>query len=123
MNQELRLITRNTKKFKSDKKEWDEFGKYVVEVVVEVLAAIESYDTSTEEAKPWLENIKKLDDALRKITTEMKPILAKMEKWSAVTNFSHLKHPGRIDDFKKVLDRALTIFQVILSCIIVPPLS
>jgi hypothetical protein len=67
MNQEPRLITRNAQKFKSDKKEWVEFGKYVIDVVAEVLAAIESYDTSTEEAKPWLDNVKKLDQCVRLI--------------------------------------------------------
>jgi hypothetical protein len=30
-------------------------------MVAEVISAIESYDTSAEEAKPWVESAKKLD--------------------------------------------------------------
>ncbi|KAF8337326.1 uncharacterized protein EI90DRAFT_3118771 [Cantharellus anzutake] len=107
------FIFSEVQKFKSDKEEWKEFGKYVVDIVADVLAAIEPYDTSTEEAKPWLENVKKLDSALKQIIAEIVPMLAKMKKRHAVTNYlSLLKHPGRIDDFKKVLDKALTSFQL-----------
>ncbi|KAF8332032.1 uncharacterized protein EI90DRAFT_3123113 [Cantharellus anzutake] len=107
------FIFSEVEKFKSDRKEWKEFGKYVVDVVADVLAAIESYDTSTEEAKPWLKNAKKLDDALKQIVAEIVPILTKMKKRHALINyFSQLKDPGRIDDFKKVLDKALTSFQL-----------
>ncbi|KAF8325247.1 uncharacterized protein EI90DRAFT_3073564 [Cantharellus anzutake] len=110
------FIFSEIQKFKSDKKEWKEFGKYVVDVVADVLAAIESYDTLTEEAKPWLENAKKLDDALKQIANDIVPILAKMKKRHALTNyFSQSKDPGRIDDFKKVLDKALASFQLRFS--------
>ncbi|KAF8325230.1 uncharacterized protein EI90DRAFT_3073466 [Cantharellus anzutake] len=103
-------------KFKSDRKEWKEFGKYLVDVVAKVLAAIESYDTSTEEAKPWLENVKELNDALNQIVAEIVPILTKMKKRYAVTNYlSELKDSDRIDDFKKVLDKALASFQLRFS--------
>ncbi|KAF8332042.1 uncharacterized protein EI90DRAFT_3056353 [Cantharellus anzutake] len=107
------FIFSEVQKFKSDRKEWKEFGKYVVDAAAKVLMATESYDTSTEEAKPWLENVNELNDALKQITTEIEPILAKMKKRSIITNFlSNLVHPGRIDDFTKVLDKALASFQL-----------
>ncbi|KAF8333469.1 uncharacterized protein EI90DRAFT_3015361 [Cantharellus anzutake] len=103
------FIFEEVQKFKSDTREWTEFGKCVVVVVADVLAAIESYDASTEEAKPWLENVKKLDachrssvawlphlrDTRQRSKTEIEPIFGKMR--------------GAIDGLKKVLDKALAV--------------
>ncbi|KAF8333437.1 uncharacterized protein EI90DRAFT_3153653 [Cantharellus anzutake] len=99
--------------FRENKKEWGDFGKYVVDAVADVLATIESYDTSTEEQKPWLESVIKLSDVLQQIKNEIGRILTKMEKRSAIMNvLSHLKRPRRIDGLKKVLNEALASFQL-----------
>ncbi|KAF8338709.1 uncharacterized protein EI90DRAFT_3038838 [Cantharellus anzutake] len=95
------LIIGEVQKFKENNKEWEDFGKYVVDNVAEVVAAIKSYDPSTEEAKPWVESAKKLDRH------------TKIKKRSALTNaLSHLRDPGRIDSLKKDLDKVLTSFQL-----------
>ncbi|KAF8341238.1 uncharacterized protein EI90DRAFT_3285436 [Cantharellus anzutake] len=100
-------------KFKENNKEWEDFGKYVVDNVAEVVAAIKSYDPSTEEAKPWVESAKKLDRVLQRIKSEIEQRRTKIEKRSAFINaLSHLRDPGRIDSLKKDLDKALASFQL-----------
>ncbi|KAF8313165.1 uncharacterized protein EI90DRAFT_3159781 [Cantharellus anzutake] len=107
------FIIGEVQKFKENKKEWEDFGKYVVENVAEVVAAIKSYDPSTEEAKPWVESAEKLDRVLQKIKFEIEQRRTKVEKRSAFVNaLSHLRDPGRIDALKKDLDKALASFQL-----------
>ncbi|KAF8320999.1 uncharacterized protein EI90DRAFT_3131820 [Cantharellus anzutake] len=106
-------ILDEVQKFKDNKKEWAGFGQHVVDTVTEVILAIKSYDPSAEEAKPWVESITKLDDALRKIKSDIDRRLKKLEKRPAFMNaLSYLRDPGRIDDLKKDFDKALTSFQL-----------
>ncbi|KAF8313162.1 uncharacterized protein EI90DRAFT_3092389 [Cantharellus anzutake] len=107
------FIISEVQKFKENNKEWEDFGKYVVDNVAEVVAAIESYDPSTEEAKPWVESAKKLDRVLQRIKSEIEQRRTKIEKRSALINaLSHLRDPGRIDSLKKDLNKALASFQL-----------
>ncbi|KAF8338768.1 uncharacterized protein EI90DRAFT_2412072 [Cantharellus anzutake] len=95
-------------KFKDYKKEWTDFGKYVVDTMADVVSAIKSYDASAEEAKPWVESVTKLDGALQKIKSEIERRLRKGEKRPAILNVvSYLRDPGRIDGLKKDFDKAL----------------
>ncbi|KAF8320993.1 uncharacterized protein EI90DRAFT_2588826 [Cantharellus anzutake] len=106
-------ILDEVQKFKDDKKEWAGFGQHVVDTVTEVILAIKSYDPSAEEAKPWVESITKLDDALQKIKSDIDRRLKKLEKRPAFMNaLSYLRDPGKIDDLKKEFDKALTSFQL-----------
>ncbi|KAF8330816.1 uncharacterized protein EI90DRAFT_1099848 [Cantharellus anzutake] len=106
-------ILDEAKKFKENEKEWADFGQYVVDMVAEVVLAIESYDTSAEEAEPWVENAKKLNGALQKIKSEIERRLKKIEKRPTFVNaLSYLKDPGRIDGLKKDFDKSLTSFQL-----------
>ncbi|KAF8341234.1 uncharacterized protein EI90DRAFT_2965501 [Cantharellus anzutake] len=107
------FIISEVQKFKENKKEWEDFGRYVVDNVAEVVAAIKSYDPSTEEAKPWVESAEKLDRALQRIKSEIEQRRTKIKKRSALINaLSHLRDPGRIDSLKKDLDKALASFQL-----------
>ncbi|KAF8341244.1 uncharacterized protein EI90DRAFT_2988922 [Cantharellus anzutake] len=106
------FIVSEVQKFKENKKEWEGFGKYVVDNVAEVVAAIKSYDPSTEEAKLWVESAEELDRALQKIKSKIERRRTKIEKRSALINaLSHLRDPGRIDSLKKDLDKAITSFR------------
>ncbi|KAF8327547.1 uncharacterized protein EI90DRAFT_1765093 [Cantharellus anzutake] len=107
------FILDEVKKFKENEKEWADFGQYIVDMVAEVISAIESYDTSAEEAKPWVESAKKLDDALQKIKSKIEQRLKKIEKRPTFVNaLSYLKDPGRISGLKKDFDKTLVSFQV-----------
>ncbi|KAF8338765.1 uncharacterized protein EI90DRAFT_3117849 [Cantharellus anzutake] len=106
-------ILDEVKKFKDNKKEWTDFGKYVVDTMADVVSAIKSYDASAEEAKPWVESVTKLDRALQMIKSEIERRLKKVEKRPAVLNvLSYLRDPGRIDGLKKDFDKALASFQL-----------
>ncbi|KAF8337928.1 uncharacterized protein EI90DRAFT_3118383 [Cantharellus anzutake] len=137
------FILDEAKKFKENKKEWDDFGKYVADNVAEVVAAIKYYDASTEEAKLWVESATKLDgwavflpdsleysahmrshSVLQEIKCKVCGRLAKIEKRSTVRNaMSYLRDPGRIDGLKKDLDKALTSFQLRTNLVIGRELS
>ncbi|KAF8326365.1 uncharacterized protein EI90DRAFT_3070656 [Cantharellus anzutake] len=107
------FIISEVQKFKENKKEWEDFGNYVVENVAEVVAAIKSYDPSAEAAKPWVESATKLDRALQKIKSEIERRRTKVEKRPALINtLSYLRNPGRIEGLKKDLDKALASFQL-----------
>ncbi|KAF8338708.1 uncharacterized protein EI90DRAFT_3117803 [Cantharellus anzutake] len=90
------FIISEVQEFKENKKEWVNFGRYVVDNVAEVVAAIKSYDPSTEEAKPWVESAKKLDREAVGFNQCVVP----------------LERSGRIDSLKKDLDKALASFQL-----------
>ncbi|KAF8330838.1 uncharacterized protein EI90DRAFT_3059468 [Cantharellus anzutake] len=106
-------ILDEVKKFKENEKEWADFGQYVVDMVAEVILAIESYDTSAEEAKPWVENANKLGGALQKVKSEIERRLKKIERRATFINtLSYLKDPGRIDGLKKDFDKSLALFQL-----------
>ncbi|KAF8338773.1 uncharacterized protein EI90DRAFT_3117853 [Cantharellus anzutake] len=106
-------ILDEVKKFKDNKKEWIDFGKYVVDTVADVVSAIKSYDASAEEAKPWVESVTRLDRALQMIKSEIERRLKKVEKRPAILNVvSYLRDPGRIDGLKKDFDKALASFQL-----------
>ncbi|KAF8341343.1 uncharacterized protein EI90DRAFT_1723756 [Cantharellus anzutake] len=118
------FIIGEVQKFKENKKEWEDFGKYVVNNVAEVVAAIKSYNPSTEEAKPWVESAAKLDRVLQKIKSEIERRRTKTEKRAALINvLSHLRDPGRIDALKKDLDKALASFQLRMNLTIGVKLS
>ncbi|KAF8316498.1 uncharacterized protein EI90DRAFT_3134318 [Cantharellus anzutake] len=107
------FIFGEVKKFKENKREWADFGKYVVDTVAEVVAAIKSFDESAEEAKSWVESATKLDGTLQEIKSKIDQKLAKVEKRLAFRNtFSHFRDSGRIDGLKKDLDKALAAFQL-----------
>ncbi|KAF8327537.1 uncharacterized protein EI90DRAFT_3018050 [Cantharellus anzutake] len=66
-----------------------------------------------EEAKPWVESAKKLDNALQKIKSKIEQRLKKIEKRPTFVNaLSYLKDPGRISGLKKDFDKTLVSFQV-----------
>ncbi|KAF8341198.1 uncharacterized protein EI90DRAFT_2965467 [Cantharellus anzutake] len=108
------LILTEIKKFRGNKEEWGRFGKYIGDAMVDVVTAIDSYDGSNEEPKPWMESVKKLSEALQRIQIEIGRLRRKMEKQSGIRNFlSHMKNPGgRIDDLKKDFSEALATFQL-----------
>ncbi|KAF8311318.1 uncharacterized protein EI90DRAFT_1034420 [Cantharellus anzutake] len=106
------FILDEVKKFKESKEEWERFGRYVVDATARVVAALDSYDASSKGA--WVGNIRKLNQALQRIQTEIGRLSEKMERRPGIRNFfSHMKKPGRIDDLKRNLDEALALFQVI----------
>ncbi|KAF8339131.1 uncharacterized protein EI90DRAFT_3248751 [Cantharellus anzutake] len=83
-------ILDEVKKFKDNKQEWTDFGKYVVDTVAEVVSA-----------------------ALQNIKSEIEQRLKKVEKRPAVLNvISYLRDPGKIDGLKKDFDKALASFQL-----------
>ncbi|KAF8316249.1 uncharacterized protein EI90DRAFT_3134535 [Cantharellus anzutake] len=105
------FILDEVKKFKESKEEWERFGRYVVDATARVVAALDSYDASSEGA--WVGNIRKLNQALQRIQTEIGRLSEKMGKRSGIRNFfSHMKKPGRINDLKRHLDEALALFQL-----------
>ncbi|KAF8315745.1 uncharacterized protein EI90DRAFT_3159095 [Cantharellus anzutake] len=55
------FIIEEVKKSNENKEEWECFGNYIANAVARVAAAMDSYDASSEEVKPWVENITKLD--------------------------------------------------------------
>ncbi|KAF8327433.1 uncharacterized protein EI90DRAFT_3018172 [Cantharellus anzutake] len=104
-------ILNEVKKFKENKEDWELFGRYVTDATARVVVALDSYDASSEGA--WVGNIRKLDQALQRIQTEISRLREKMERRSGIRNFfSHMKKPGRIGDLKRNLDEALALFQL-----------
>ncbi|KAF8341378.1 uncharacterized protein EI90DRAFT_3116526 [Cantharellus anzutake] len=109
------FIFSKVKRFQENKKEWEDFGNYVVENVAEVVAAIRSYDPSSMEAKLWVESAVKLDGALQKIRTQIQRRLTQTNKRSSLVNaLSLMRDPGRIkiNDLKKDLAEALASFPL-----------
>ncbi|KAF8326359.1 uncharacterized protein EI90DRAFT_3070626 [Cantharellus anzutake] len=108
------FIISEVQKFKENKKEWEDFGKYVVDNVAEVVAAMKSYDPSAEAEKPWVESATKLDgQIIFRIKSEIERRRTKIEKWPAPINaLSYLRDPERIEGLKKDLDKALASFQL-----------
>ncbi|KAF8336597.1 uncharacterized protein EI90DRAFT_195973 [Cantharellus anzutake] len=81
--------------------------------MVDVVTAVDSYDGSNGEPKPWMESIKKLSEALERIRIEIGRLRGKMKGQSGIRNlFSHMKNPSRIDDLKKDFSEALAMFQL-----------
>ncbi|KAF8318346.1 uncharacterized protein EI90DRAFT_2711924 [Cantharellus anzutake] len=77
------------------------FGTYIVRTMADVVTAVDSYDASSEEGKPWIES-----EALQRIKTKTKisQLLRKMGKRPAAINFiSHMSNLGMISDLRKDL--------------------
>ncbi|KAF8336609.1 uncharacterized protein EI90DRAFT_198655 [Cantharellus anzutake] len=107
------LILTEIKKFRGNKRELERFGKYIGDAMVNVVAAITSYDESNEKPKSWVESIKKLSEALERIQIEVCRLGGKMERQPGIRNFfSHMKNPSRLDDLKKDFGEALAMFQL-----------
>ncbi|KAF8334724.1 uncharacterized protein EI90DRAFT_3049978 [Cantharellus anzutake] len=107
------FIFEEVNKFKENKEQWEKFGKHIVDTMAGVVAAIDSYDASGEEAKPWMDSITNMSEALKRIQTEIEQLRGKRERRSAVVNFFfHMKDPGKIDDLRRDFNEALTTFQV-----------
>ncbi|KAF8341377.1 uncharacterized protein EI90DRAFT_3033756 [Cantharellus anzutake] len=106
------LILNEVQMFQEDKKEWEDFGNYVVENVAEVVAAIRSYDSSSEEAKPWVESATKLDGALRNIQAQIEGKLTKMNKRPTLISALSPTRRIRVSSLRKDLDDALASFQL-----------
>ncbi|KAF8337027.1 uncharacterized protein EI90DRAFT_3287335 [Cantharellus anzutake] len=107
------FILTEIRKFRGNKEEWERFGKYIGDAMMNVVKAIDSYDGSNEEPKPWMEGVKKLSEALERIRIDIGRLRGKMERQSGIRNlFSHMKNPSRIDDLKKDFSEALAMFQL-----------
>ncbi|KAF8336615.1 uncharacterized protein EI90DRAFT_3014302 [Cantharellus anzutake] len=107
------FILTEIKKFRGNKEEWERFGKHIGDAMVDVVTAVDSYDGSNEEPKPWVEGVKKLSEALERIRIEIGRLRGKMKGQSGIRNlFSHMKNPSRIDDLKKDFSEALAMFQL-----------
>ncbi|KAF8336607.1 uncharacterized protein EI90DRAFT_199830 [Cantharellus anzutake] len=107
------FILTEIKKFRGNKEEWERFGRYIGDAMVDVVTAVDSYDGSNEEPKPWVEGVKKLSEALERIRIEIGRLRGKMKGQSGIRNFfSHMKNPSRIDDLKKDFCEALAMFQL-----------
>ncbi|KAF8341375.1 uncharacterized protein EI90DRAFT_1728165 [Cantharellus anzutake] len=106
------FIISQVRKFRQNKKEWEGFGKYVVDNVAKVVVAVRTYDTSAQEATSWVESATKLDGVLQTIKSEIDRRLAKTENRSALINaLSRLRDSGRIDGLKRDFDGALASLQ------------
>ncbi|KAF8334305.1 uncharacterized protein EI90DRAFT_535321 [Cantharellus anzutake] len=102
------VILHEVKKSKRNKKEWEDFGQYIVNVMVGVIAAIDPY-SSSDEAKLWAE----LSESLQRIRTEIGQRHGRMEGLFAFRNrFSRMKIRSKIDDLKKDFNMALASFQL-----------
>ncbi|KAF8318337.1 uncharacterized protein EI90DRAFT_3021056 [Cantharellus anzutake] len=78
------------------------FGTYIVKTMADVVTAVDSYDASSEEGKPWVESVTMLSEALQRIKTKISQLLRKMGKRPAVINFiSHMNNLGMISDLRK----------------------
>ncbi|KAF8337077.1 uncharacterized protein EI90DRAFT_3119399 [Cantharellus anzutake] len=107
------FILTEIKKFRGNKEEWERLGKYIGDAVMNVVKAIDSYDGSNEQPKPWMEGVKKLSEVLERIRIEIGRLRGKMERQSGIRNlFSHMKNPSRIDNLKKDFSEALAMFQL-----------
>ncbi|KAF8336592.1 uncharacterized protein EI90DRAFT_195426 [Cantharellus anzutake] len=81
--------------------------------MINVVAAIGSYDESNEKPKSWVESVKKLSEALERVQIEVRRLGGKMERQSGIRNFfSHMKNPSRLEDLKKDFGEALAMFQL-----------
>ncbi|KAF8344265.1 uncharacterized protein EI90DRAFT_3115003 [Cantharellus anzutake] len=106
-------ILDEVKKFKENKKEWADFGGYVVSTTAKVVSAIKSYDVSAKEASSWVEGVTELGSALQEIQSEIERRLRKVEERSAVRNvWSHYRDPGRIEGLKRYFGEALASFEL-----------
>ncbi|KAF8336605.1 uncharacterized protein EI90DRAFT_200795 [Cantharellus anzutake] len=97
-----------------NKVEWESFGKYIADAMVDVVAGIDVYNASNEEVKPWMESVTKLsDDAQQCIQIEIDRLHGKMERQSGTRNpLPRTKNPSRIDDSREDFSAASTFFKL-----------
>jgi len=105
------FIATNVKGIRENKENWDEFSRYVAEMVGETALRWEvlSHSGPEESLEPWKKNI----DELGRLLTEVSDSVKKRADRSSVRNaLSYMRDPGKIDGMKKKLDAVLVKFQL-----------